>query len=377
MVPYSHSGVPWVFDDGRQYLVDTGTPKSFVVPMVAGMEDDAFVLSTLSGWDVQGIGAESEVVVTRDLPAAILPMIGPDFGGILAADILAEQPFMLDPRRGRLILDDDGVFDEWLVETEEPTRAPVSVEGGGVMCMTEERCFEHDGLRILVDVEIEGTTTTALLDTASTYTTMGQRLRDELAGDPMRPSVSISRGWDTWDFIRVDELSVFGATLCDVPVRVRPDVDTALARLSVETGHRVELLLGHSFLLHFMTGVDYDHGVLTLARYSQQVPVETEMFESFGVWISEPVPDSRCRFVTALAHGSSASEAGLGVGDCIVTIDGRESSEWSESELMVRLEGAQLGSTLELTVIGVPEEGAETPPPRAVTIEKVDLLPKS
>ena len=31
-VPYVHRGVPWVIDDDhRHYLVDTGTPRTFVV----------------------------------------------------------------------------------------------------------------------------------------------------------------------------------------------------------------------------------------------------------------------------------------------------------------------------------------------------------
>lgn len=377
VLPYSHSGVPWIFDDGYQYLIDTGTPKSFVVPPVAMENDDAFVVSTIGEWNVLGMGEHSEVVITYDLPPAIIPMIGVDFGGILGADILSDRPFMLDPRRERFIVDDDGDFAEWLVETDGMVRVGASVTGGGTSCMREGRCFEHDGLRMLIDIEVEGQTTTALLDTASTYTTMGRRLYERLdeGGEP-RTQVSIARGWDEWSFVRVGEIDVGGAQLLDVPVRVNPAVDTALARLSVETGQRVEMLLGHSFLLHFMAGVDYASATLTLAPYADELPVETEMFESFGLWLANLGPEYNCLRVVALAHGTDAQAAEIDVGDCIVELDGLAASELSDTALTIRMQGSELGDELDVAVVDSPGEGARVSQPRMVTLEKIDLLPK-
>lgn len=373
---YAHSGVPWIFDDdGNQYLIDTGTPRSFVVPPIAAMDDDAFVTRVVEGWDIQGIGEDEEVVVTYDLPPPILPMMGPGFGGIMAADLLSRQPFMLDPLRSRFVLDDDGRFDEWLSETDDAIRVPATIAGGGTICMHPDRCFEHEGRRVLVDVLVEGEPVVALLDTASTYTTMGRLLFERLDGGQSRPQVSISRGWDTWDFARVGELSIGEASLEDVPVRVNAAIDTALARLSVETNQKVELLIGHSYLLHFMTGVDYDHPALTLARYSTPRPVETEMFEGFGIWLFGATEGTSCLPVVAMAHGGEAERAGIDVGDCVLELDGRDGASMTDADVSLVLRQAELGQALSMTVLDSPIAGARRTSPRAVTLTKTNLLP--
>lgn len=374
---YWHSGVPWIVDDDRlQYLVDTGTPRSFVVPSVAARDDDAFAVAVIDDWDVQGLGAHAEVVITNDLPPAILPMTGPGFGGILAADVLSQQAFMLDPTNGRFVLDEDGHFDEWLVGTSAPTRVPVTVAGGGTSCMREQRCFEHDGHRVLVEVLIEGEPVTALLDTASTYTTMGRALFDRLEHASGHPQVSISRGWDTWDFTRIDALSIGDAALGDVPVRVNPELDTALARLSVETGETVELLVGHSFLLYFMTGVDYPGSSLTLARYVDPPRIETEMFEGFGLWLAGATEGhGSCLPVIALAHDGPADLAGMDIGDCVIELDGHDGATLTDTDVERIMDEAPLGRPLEMTVLDAAGDGSRQTPARAVILTKVDLLP--
>lgn len=374
---YWHSGVPWILDDdGFHYLIDTGTPRSFVVPSVASRDDDSFTVDVVDDWDVHGMGAHAEVVVTYDLPPAILPMTGPRFGGILAADILSQQAFMLDPLHGRLVLDDDGHFEEWLVGTSVPTRVPVTIAGGGTTCMRENRCFEHDGLRVLVEVQVEGEPVIALLDTASTYTTMGRALFDRLAHTESRPLVSISRSWDTWDFTRIDELRIGDAALSHVPVRVDPELDTDLARLRVETGEKVELLIGHSFLLYFVTGVDYPGSSLTLARYDVPPPIETEMFEGFGLWLQGASPEhGRCLPVVALAHDGPADHAGVDIGDCVIELDGRDGSTLTDVDVERMLGEVPLGHPLEMTVLDTPAEGGREAPPRVVTLTKTNFLP--
>ncbi len=374
VLSYSHSGVPWIFDDdGYQYLIDTGTPRSFVAPPVAAHDDDVFVVETVPGWDVQGMGSDTEVVVTYDLPPAILPMIGSDFGGIMAADVLSRQPFLLDPLRSRFILDDDGNFGEWLSGTEQATRFPVTIAGGGTTCMQETRCFEHEGLRILVDVLVEGEPVVALLDTASTFTTMGRGLFDRLHGPTSRPSAKIARGWDEWEFVRVGDLRMGDVALDDVPVRMNHHLDVPLARLSVETNRKVELLLGHSFMLHFMVGIDYDAPSVMLARYSDPAPVETEMFEGFGIWLFPPRDGSSCIPVVALAHGSDADDAGIDVGDCLLEIDGVDGAAIGDVDLVLRR--APLGQVMEVTVLDTPAPGGRVTAPRSVSLTKRDLLP--
>lgn len=383
-IPYIHNGVPWVIDDDhRYYLVDTGTPRTFVVPPVAGLDDTTFVSRPLEGWDVFGLGEGEEVVVTWELPPAILPMIGPGFGGIIGADLLSQQPFSLDPVMGRITLDDDGDFTEHLRGTEPPVHVPVVIAGGGTICLGEGRCVEHDGLRVLVEVEVEGEPVLALLDTASTYTSMGRALFERLDAVRQHPQVSIERGWDVWDFARVRSIAVADASLAQVPVRVDPRLDVAFARLEVETGHRVELLLGHSFLLHFVLGVDHPSSTLTLARFSAPRDVETEMFESVGVWLLDAVETSGCLAVGALAHGSEAEAAGVDVGDCVVEVDGTVVTRETAAQTQQALEEAEVGRVVRLTVVDAlavvdgdahAESGA---PPRVVELTKHDLLERA
>lgn len=374
VLSYAHSGVPWIFDaDGYQYLIDTGTPRTFVVPPVADRNDDVFVVGQLDNWHVQGIGAHAEVVVTYDLPPAVLPMVGPKFGGILAADLLAVQPFLLDPRWNRFVLDDDGDFTEWLSETDPALRVPVEVLGGGIACMAPARCFSHDGLRMLVNVEVEGQSVVALLDTGSTYTSMGRQLFERLDKGSARTEASISRGWDLWRFVRVARLSIGEASLEDVPVRINPELDTSLARLSVETDRQVEMLLGHSVLLNFMTGLDYAGSTLTLARYIDPGQLETEMFQNFGIWLARSIGEGheRCFPLTALALDSEAEHAGLSIGDCVLALDGLSAADMGRNEGQAMLQRAELGATIRVTVLPASDANER----RTVALTKRDLLP--
>ncbi|MCH9681580.1 MAG: aspartyl protease family protein [Deltaproteobacteria bacterium] len=373
-VAYTHSGVPWIFDEtGHQYLIDTGTPRTFVTPHVAGVDGDTFAVQTVEQWDVRGLGGGREVVVTYDLPPAVIPMVGPSFGGILAADLLAERPFVLDPLRSRLVFDDDGDFCDWLTQTEPPVQVPVQVGGGGTACMRPQRCFEHDGMRMLVDVVVEGTPVVALVDTGSTFTSLGSGLQERLGGDG-RPTMTVSRGWDTWKFSRLRTLSIADVLVEDAPVRINPDLDAALARLSVETGQRVELLLGHSVLLQFAVGIDYGRERLTLARYVDDRPLETEMFESFGVWLASA--DQGCWPVVAVAHGTEAHRSGIDVGDCLLSIDGRTAEQMTDVERDIALGSARIEDSLTVTVSDEPTDGGRKLPARAVRLTKRDLLPR-
>ena len=161
--------------------------------------------------------------------------------------------------------------------------------------------------------------------------------------------------------------------MADVPVNIDSMLDTSLARLSVETDRRVEMLLGHSALLNFMTGVDYGKATLTLARYTDPGPLETEMFQNFGIWLADAVGEGveSCFPITALVHGSEAELAGLGIGDCVMAIDGRPVAEMSTYEGELTLQRAEIGDTKLFTLrTGVGENESRT-----VALVKHDRLP--
>ncbi|MCH9685458.1 MAG: PDZ domain-containing protein [Deltaproteobacteria bacterium] len=160
-----------------------------------------------------------------------------------------------------------------------------------------------------------------------------------------------------------------------MPVRINPMLDISLARLGVETGRRVEMLLGHSLFLQFATGIDHQAQVLTLARYHEPGALETEMFVGYGIWlVGSPLPGAAPR-VAALAHGMEAQQAGIDIGDVIVGIDGRDTVSMTAVELDVALRVGAQGQTIELEVADVMQDGLRQSPPRRVALTKRDLLP--
>lgn len=382
VLPYTHSGAPWLIDDaGFQYLVDTGSPRTIVSPAAVGMQAGTFTTQTLPGWSVLELGEGLDVVVTDDIPVTMRSLVSPTFGGILAGDSLADQPFMLDPHRGRLILDDDGDFSEWLSETEPPVLVPIEVRGGGITCMSEDHCFEHEGYRVLVEVEIEGERVLALLDTGASYTGMGEALYAKLAAKAEHPEVLFRRPWDSWQFARVRSVAVGETELANVPVRVNPALDTALARLRVETNRDVELVLGHSLLLHFAVGLDHANERLTLARYTVPRAVETEMFETFGFWFSDNRETHGCLGIGLVAETPEIAAAALEPADCVLAIEGVSIMDMSFEDALRMVEGAAIGDELEFTIVddfrpGEPSGAAWNSPPRTVTLAKRDLLPR-
>lgn len=379
ILPYTQAGVPWVFDDdGHQYLIDTGTPRSFVTPEVARLPADAFTTDIVAGWNVLGVGEGANVVITNDLPPAILPMIGPAFGGIMGADILAKRPFVLDPWRGRIVFD-DGDLREWMVESDSIVEIPVTIAGGGVSCMQEGRCFEHQGLRMLVEVELDGEPVVALVDTASTFSSMGEGLLERLSTGPTpRPELDVARGWDSWHFTRIAHTRVGEAELADMPVHVDPALDIAFARLSVEVNAPVELLIGHSLLLHFAAGFDYTAGRLTLARYDAPQLVETEMFKNFGFWPASSGAGADCFMIVAVAGDTATVQAGLDIGDCVRLAASEQAADTSFAGFTRALTVASVGDevTFEVRDDRVAELGGDDSPPRLVTLRKRDLLPQ-
>ena len=385
IIPYTHFGVPWVFDDaGREFLVDTGTPRSFLMPDLADYPEHSFTTTTVEGWELWGLGEGVELVVTRKLPPAMLPVISPTFGGIVGADILARRAFVLDPLRERLIVaNSEGELGEWTRETNALVELPATIGGGGVSCMSEGNCFAHEGQRMLVEIEVEGVPVVALVDTGSSYTTMGEGLRLLLPA-VTRPELALERGWDETDFTRVEQLEMGGVAVEDLPVLFDSGVDVDLARLSVEVGRTVDMLIGHSLLLHFAAKFDYPAQTLSLARYDNPPLSHTEIFQSFGVWLgnwSEAAAEAGidCVELEVVARVAMTTQAELEAGDCIYAVEGETTSERSASELFRPLLTAPIGTSLEFGVFDAPQGDAPLDPSsaRSVTLTMQDLLPKT
>ena len=104
-------------------------------------------------------------------------------------------------------------------------------------------------------------------------------------------------------------------------------------------------IIGAEVLKHFIVTLDYPGNRLILEPGDEPKPSETDM--SGIVWDAEP-PDFQTFRVTQVQDDSPASEAGVQVGDVLVSLDGRPAGElrkWKVTEALKR-PGAQVEMVL-------------------------------
>jgi hypothetical protein len=104
-------------------------------------------------------------------------------------------------------------------------------------------------------------------------------------------------------------------------------------------------IIGAEVLKHFIVTLDYTGNRLILEPGDEPKPSETDM--AGIVWDAEP-PDYQTFRVTQVQDDSPASEAGVQVGDVLVSLDGRPASElrkWKVTEALKR-PGAQVQMVL-------------------------------
>ena len=124
-------------------------------------------------------------------------------------------------------------------------------------------------------------------------------------------------------------------------------VDSPLqAQLSQATRCTIHGLLGYSFLRHFRVVVDYPGRVLWLDPVSGAGDERPHEYSHVGIQLERR--DGAAR-VVAVAVGSPAERAGVGVEDEVVAVDGREVAAGGLIEASRRLEGPP-GTVVTLTL---------------------------
>ena len=92
--------------------------------------------------------------------------------------------------------------------------------------------------------------------------------------------------------------------------------------------------LGNAFMRHFIVTIDwYDNMIYLFPR--EENPLETQK-RSFGLSIG--IRDGAVR-VLALYEGSRAEQAGLKIGDLVLSIDGRDMTQLSDEETRLYIQG--------------------------------------
>lgn len=358
---YFHTFVPFMADSNEYiYLIDTGSPRSPVVPAALGLPDDSFQVTPLPDWDIGALNpGDIPIVVSRVLPPMALPE--DRLGGIIGADLLSQRLFALDPRTQRFIL---GQPDSLLFDVEPGVDIPIMFRGGGSTCLIEDQCFDYGPSRLIVEVEIEGQPVYALIDTGATYVMATTTLFERLPQRDDRPSLIFERAGLHNQYSRFATFQIGGVELDNVPFIVREELSTSLARLHIETGIRVEMLLGHSFLMHFVTAIDYPEKSMRLFRYHDQSHVNTDNFDVLALEFR--VTES-CFEVTGIAPEVLPE---LALGDCVVKIAEFPFGASDPDEIVTYMQSLEIGDPVSIDVV---REGGVV---ETVVLEVIDLLPE-
>ena len=349
---YKFTVVPWISDaDGNEYLLDTASPRTQVMPGVIGHGTDYFAERTVETPKIRGIDmSDTPVIVSDALSPAFQNALEnggqENFGGVIGGDIFARRDFAFDARESRILFGDPLAH---LSHVGSGTEIGARLKGGGSTCLEETRCYEYGATRWIVDIEVDGITSAAIVDTAATYLVASRALIGRVQRLGGGKTASLRERRPNGD--REREIGIFNNVviggkieLNDVGMAVgNADLDAGLARLQVETGERVEMLLGQSVLQRFVTEFSVDPPTLKLRQYEPPAGDPYPVPQT-GVGFSFSQTEA-CPMVDSIVSGTPVDNSGLHLGDCIVSINGIEHAEpeWAD-----QLQGSEPGDVFHI-----------------------------
>ncbi len=380
------TNVTWMTTaNGEVFLLDTGSPRTQVVPQVVGLGSDAFdevVWDDPFGFNFEG----RAVLASVDLPPFLRAV--PGFSGIIGADLLSRRPITIDNQGQQVVLGELSPSEVMArYDVEPPSVVPMEVLGGSRTCFTTG-CIEWDANRIIVPLTIDGVATHGVVDTGMGNVTVSGEFFERHLADRRVPTFEMADLVDprftqaqavVMNHTLAQRLVTGGVEQLDVRLDIPPraaGLDAALSRLSVEVGVQVEVLLGNSLLAPFLTQLDYEAGELRLYRY-REPPRSLGRLEGTSVFAAESVGglgladapiggtyDGRCLYAVRAVVGGEASELGLADAEmCFSSVAGFDAADPEQlAELPVHLDALDVGDPVEVTVAS---PGAD---PRLVTL---------
>lgn len=355
-------GVPWVQDeDGQWLLVDTGSPRSIVVPNtpLEPEHDDAFVETRLQDWSPLGHVSTVPVLLSNASIGEIAAHPEP-YGGVLGLDILEEHPLLIDARDNRLYVGDlEGVE---LESTASRMRIPIERLGPGTLCPESGFCVPYGPNRIVFEVSIGDVDTWAILDTGAAVSLVTEGMIRRISAQKDVPSLRSTSEADALavDLHRVD--IAFGEHEVHNTIVGTGFEEALFAKLQVETGRRIEVVLGWSSLDDFAVELDAQAPSLHLHPYSDAA----EPRVVYGTGMLLRTDEDGCYRVITLDEEQPASIAGVQLGDCVTSVNGEDLSMRSAQD--VNREMSQLGASFDVVIARAQQQ-------LAVTLEVVELLP--
>ena len=263
------------------FFVDTGSPVTLIDTQPLGLSEGLYSLSVVETMGLSFLEREG-IALALGEPESWT-------GGILGGDILRFFCLHLDYRglRGALYT---GCLTETLGSLEgvdPPTEVPIQPRGGGRLFLDDGSHIDVGPTRVLVEVSIEGSRETAVLDTGASTPVfapgLGAALFRAMPDRPTLSGVPVTTVSGTQDatLMRLSSMSMGDSEIASVACLWVAD-PTPFEDLSQEVGRRVQLLVGGSFLRYFAFSMDYPAKKLTLARYRETPHIDPEEFHSVG-----------------------------------------------------------------------------------------------
>jgi hypothetical protein len=325
----------------RQALLDTGYPRSAITL-------EAAAATALDRATVTAGG----VVVG---PLAWGPLLFPPADGldlVIGADILFQVPMLLDARDRQVIMAPS------FRPPMDANAAPLTVWSTG-LCRGDGSAGDGpEGPHfLLVRAALDGQVLTFIVDTGAEATFVRREVVDALSPRPTLGGIPVGTGFAG----RISALATRARLLEIGPAQsgmqlilTADEIGAELDRLLRDFRHppeRLDGFLGWTFLREFLVGLDEGdapgtHRLLRLARYATQAHWKRE-FIGIGVATSRAVDPEGLR-IEGFYSSSPARDAGLLVGDVILSVDGRPAisapTPWASPGTPVQLQfqrGAQ------------------------------------
>lgn len=358
----TQAGLPFVQDSGgRWYVVDTGSPRTTVTPEGAGVPGARGEMH-LPGWALELEPGDVSVLVT-DKPTGFDQGMLQPYAGVIGLDVLMNYTLTFDPRAHRL----DAEPAELALPSEGRWVSGAERLGPGSFCLQDGQCAHFGPSRLAFPVTIEGVATWAVLDTGSRTTGVTRALFGRLPVDEHRAVAQTSR----WSRARTRDfrlgLGEDGPTLSQSTILMSDD-ETAFAKLRVETGRPIEVLLGQSYLQSFVTRVDARNARVGLVPYDDARPTSTDELVGLGAVLTI---GAQCFAVADVYVNHDAATKGVRAGDCVTGVDDLALTFDTTGLLALdaHVRGRGVGSSVHATL----RRGAET---YAVDLLVEDLLPR-
>lgn len=334
------------------FLLDTGAPVSLVDIGALGAASPAWRDMELEAMGLRFPNVRAAVFsLFGDTPCA-----DPRPVGVVGTDLLRHLTVDLDFRGRQVTLHvDPPPFA--VSDTEPAVSVPLQLLGGGRVSISGvEGTRKLPATRALLEVEIEGTTRWAMIDTGASLNGVRRAVVEVDAAT--RPqaccfSVSTVSGDQRLPLARVRQLTIPGlAPLSDVAVVV-PD-DSLFELLSAEVGRKVDLLLGANVLARFGLRIDLQAQELQLARYQQQdhLPQDRWVLPGFTYCRNEAGE----ALVQDVIGGTDADAKGLRGGERVVAVDGQSLAPLDATATRAALIGDGIGDMVSLRLAGRNDE---------------------